>query len=451
MKKIVHGQPLDLTPTHHYFFSMLNDRLAPLNQHWANALERRFNVPFKPIVIQPAQNGRQHRPELSIVLNNSISAQRAKFANNRLFNLIYPEDLNKQFSQSNGIQKLIRYLADQQGTVYITNFTSVWLEDNPHLTFLGPDPAIAARYDAKPEHYKLFDQLNIPTVPWKEHQTIEVALAAEHNFPEVMSATWTSGGIESTIVHSKSEIRSFHQALRPINQESPLLFTKFLDNVVNSPNSTAIVCGDNDVRMVCVNDQVLRGLKHFGNCYPSKMSPQKQQKVCEFTLQVGAHLARQGFRGLYGLDFIETSHQELLAVDLNPRRQGSYVSLALSARCNLIDIELALALGDPVPDFSYKDFQPRYAWGNAKLMPMSPFAKLQDNPTHNTPDYPFKNIDSNFAAIYYKKGDTIYRGVPGAYIATAPTRAELEQKLTQETSELIDKLYTYHQTPTAGS
>ncbi|MBI1857067.1 ATP-grasp domain-containing protein [Candidatus Saccharibacteria bacterium] len=434
------------TDEYSYFFTMLSDRFIPLNKKWQNSLEKRFKKPFKPIYILPFYHNHYFEEENYIVLNEWLEDIHKKMGRKDIMNLIYPEDINKQFSQSEFIENLTKKLIKKQGKVFVLSFTSVWLDiDNPNVVVLGPEGSVASRYDAKIEHIRTFKKLGMDTIQSTVYKSIEELRKKQTEYPFFISAMYSSGGIESRAIFTSEDLEAYYSKLRPINQAEPLIAARFVDDIVLAPNSNAIVTGLNKTTMVCVSDQILRNNQYMGNIYPSQASKAHQKQIHEMTIKVGDYLSGQGFKGLFGLDFLITKSGHCYPIDLNPRRQGGYYCNVMSSPFDLIDLELAVILNEPLPKFSYSDFQVGYCWAHSKLTPYFPNMKIRDEINEGDPIEPFKKLGATFKAIYYPKGYTLMVGNPGFYLTSGTSYQEVKLRLYEETEKLISKNYELYE------
>lgn len=434
------------TDEYYYFFTMLTDRFIPLIDIWQEGLEKRFGKKFKPIYILPFYHNQYFEEENYIVLNEWLEDVHKQKKRTDIMNLIYPEDLNKQFSKSSEIKVLSEKLIKKQGKVFVLSFSNVWFElDNPNMVLLGPDPKVAALYDAKIEHYRTFEKLGMETVPATIYNNIEELRKNYVEYPYFISAMFSSGGIESKAIFTPQDLEVYYSQLREVNKNEPLIATKYIDDVILAPNSSGIVTSEDDVTVVCISDQILRDNRYMGNIYPSQASPEHIERIKEMTTNVGKHLAKQGFRGLFGIDFLITKSGKCYPVDLNPRRQGGYYCIAMSSKIDLINLELAIAFNEPIPKVSFEDFQVDYCWAHSKLTPYYPNMRIIDEFSLGNPTEPFKTIGATFKAIYYPKNNTLMVGNPGFYLTSGNSYEEVKSRLFKETEETISKSYELYE------
>jgi predicted ATP-grasp superfamily ATP-dependent carboligase len=438
--------PTIVTDEYYYFFTMLSDRFIPLVERWQKGLEKRFNKPFKPIYVLPFYHNHFFEEENYIVLNEWLEDVHKQMKRTDIMNLIYPEDLNRQFSKSSDIKKLANQLIKKQGKVFVLSFSDVWFElDNPNMVLLGPDPKVAALYDAKIEHYRTFEKLGLETIKTTVYNDIQELRDNQTEYPFFLSAMYSSGGIESKAIFTDQDLDAYYSHLRPVNKKQPLIAAKYIDDIVLAPNSSGIVTGENEVTVICVSDQILRNNQYMGNIYPSQASKEHIEQIKRMTETVGKYLSEQGFRGLFGIDFLITKSGKCYPVDLNPRRQGGYYCCAMSSHCDLIELELAVIFNEPIPKLSYDDFQVDYCWAHSKLTPYYPNMKIIDEFNVGNPIEPFTNIGATFKAIYYPKNNVLMVGNPGFYLTSGNSYQDVKLRLYKETEETISKSYELYE------
>ncbi|HUD09578.1 MAG TPA: ATP-grasp domain-containing protein [Patescibacteria group bacterium] len=436
-----------LTDDNFYYFSMLSDRFEPLNKRWAEGLEKRFHKKFKPIFVLPSKHNKLFEEENYIVLNQALEKLEKRLGRNNITWLIYPEDLNKQFSENKLVKDLIKKLVKKQDKVFVLSFTDVWLNiDNPNVVLLGPDPKIAAKFDNKLEHIKTFETLGFKTNPTEVYKNFEELRTKRKEYPFFLSPVYTSGGIESKVIYTPEDLENFYASLRLINKRGSFIGSHLLTDIILAPNINAIVTGKNLTTIICLSDQILRDNKYMGNFYPSKASEKYQKIMFDCATKVGNYLSRQGFKGLFGLDFLITKRGECYPTDLNPRRQGGYYcNVLMSQKIDIIDLELRLALNEALPKIKYKDFQVNYCWAHSKLLPYFHNMEIEKEFEVGKPTDPFNKIGSQYKAIYYPKNNVLIEGNPGFYLITGTSYRSIKSKLVQNTEKLVSKGFSVYE------
>ncbi len=420
-----------------YFFTFLNDRFEYTVELWIKELEKKFNKKFKPIWILSSKQNNIFKKNNFIIINKELK----KIKKDHIVYLEDYEDINKEFSESKFINQLIDKLSKKQDRVFILGFTSSHLNiKNSKVKILGPSPKIATLFDNKIEHVKLFRHLNLPRNKTRIYKNI-TAIKQNEKYPFYISASYTSGGHESETIYSEKDLNKFYLKIRKINRKHPFLVANLITSIKLSPNINAIVCGKNDTRIVCITDQILRGNQYLGNIYPTKATTKERVEMIKITKKVGNYLAEQGFKGAFGLDYIIDFKKNIFPVDLNPRRQGGYLTNICMAlpKINIPRIELKIALGESIPDFDYGDFQTNIVWAHSKIKPYQSNVRILNHFEISKPQYPFKHIGATYKAIFYSKGDIIMDGNAGYLIVSGNNYEKIKNKIITETENLLIK------------
>ncbi len=432
----------DLNDPHTYFYlSLMNDRLDSANERWSAALERRFGRRFRPIYLRNnAPNEIFARGHDYIVIN------RQPLPDGQV-RLLSHDDENEIASREPFINELIGRLADKQGKVFVLALTSSSLDfPDARVSILGPDPAHMRPYESKPNHLRLFRELGILGHEVAFYENYDHLVRAHANYPGFVSASFSSSGAESTALHGPEDTLRFGKCLRSKNLDAEFVVSELIPDIVHSPTITAMVAGDGDIRIIAILDQILDGNSYRGNIYPGSTSHPVQGEMRRMTHLVGAHMSKAGFRGLFGMDFMLDSRGRLLPIDLNPRRQGSYIPIVLmSQKIDLVEQECRIIFGEPLESFSEADIAGDFAWGMARLPLLVSEAKagvsLLIAPVVSSPPKVFENIGSHHFAIYYPSGSRVFGSGAGGYFVSAHSREIVDAALETEPLRLSSMLF----------
>ncbi len=363
-----------------YFFSILGPRFEVMSDLMAASLSKRFGYEYKPIYIFSSHPNGNFQEENHIVLNEMAEKIENEIKEKVIYLQEY-EDLNKEFIHSSFIQNLASQLLKKQDRIPIYSFTTSFLQiSDPKWLILGPSPKIATYYDNKIRHYELFKKLNLPINKARIFKNKRDLLKESNIFPCYITASYTSGGNESGLIYSKEMLKGFLNHLRSINSKGNFLVADIFENIVKMPNVNAIVTDINKTSVLTISDQIMRGNRYLGNIYPSSISAKHIDQIKKITLKIGTHLSREGYRGLFGCDFLINKKGRIVIVDLNPRRQGGYACNALALKSvgvDLTSIELSCALDEvPQADLTYSKIQYPGTWVHQKVKPHDPGQRI---------------------------------------------------------------------------
>ncbi|MSR85563.1 ATP-grasp domain-containing protein [Candidatus Uhrbacteria bacterium] len=437
-----HLDPDIYTNETNYFFSLLGPRFDVANQSMTRSLEKKFGGVWKPIFIYSAHPGPSFMKDNFIVLNGRAKKIETALKEQIIYLQEY-EDLNREFLASDLVQEIIQGLLRKQERAYIYPFTTAFLETNdPRIFILGPDSKVAKRFDDKIAQYLLFQELDLPRNRAQVFATRDELLAQTDTIlPCYISASYSSGGNESGLIYSKEMLESFLGRLRDVNTAGPFLVAHIFEKMVLAPNVSAFVSDIDKTNILTISDQILRGNRYLGNVYPSIASEKHRAVIRDVTEKIGSHLSRQGFRGLFGCDFLINQSGDIVTVDLNPRRQGGYACnlLALQTRdVQLTDYELECALNKKVHiDWKEEDIQYQGCWAHSKIKPHEAGQRItQDFQIGDLPNT-FQHAPSRYEAIFYAPRSILIDGYVGYVVATDVERERVLEQVNKRVSELI--------------
>jgi len=424
-----------------YFFSFLTGRFDLATNLWQEALEKRFNKKFEPIWIMSAkQNTPLMREKNNFVILNTLIREKFKDLEkeNHLSFQEEPDDLNTIFSNSSFIKELINNLSERQDRIFILSWTNSFFEiSNKKVYFLGPDPEVSKFFDSKANQVNMFNDLDLPRNEQNIYDNFEEVCNNIH-FPIFLSANYSSGGFENGPIRSIADLEKFKSSLRNKNKIGKFIVSKFIKDIKHSPNVNVIVSNGGEIEVVCITDQILRNSKYLGNMYPTKIGQKMKEKIINVSKKVGKYMFSKGFKGLFGLDFVIDSVDNLFIVDVNPRRQGGYLcNVLMNSKINLIEIEFRIALGDKVHLPKYEDFQVNFVWGHTKLKPYYDFIRIVKEETFGKPIDPFINPGLDYFSIFYPEGNLYYGGCAGYLITSGADYSSVLKHLIEKSEKLV--------------
>ena len=312
---------------------------------------------------------------------------------------------------------------------------------DPQWLVLGPSPKIATYYDNKAQHYELFKKLNLPRNEARVFKDKDELLKKNHTFPGYITASYTSGGNESGLIYSKGMLDNFLSRLRAVNTKDRFLVASIFEHIVTMPNVNAIVTGKNQTSILVISDQIMRGTRYLGNIYPSSISPKHIKQIKTITIKIGNYLSQEGYRGLFGCDFLINNKGKLVVVDLNPRRQGGYACNALALKAlgvNLTDIELLCALGKVSKvNLSYDNIQYPAIWAHSKIKPNDPGQRINKETKKGSMVKVFSKQNGSYSGTFYKKDSIFIDGYIGYVITVGKNREKVYNLVTDTVNKLL--------------
>jgi predicted ATP-grasp superfamily ATP-dependent carboligase len=413
-----------------YFFTLHGPRFEYMNNAMAESLGQKYGKEFRPIRILNAWPSKAYDKANYIILNK----RGYKLANELKKKVVFLpdyEDVNAEFSDDPFIKSIAKKLLEKQKTVFVYPFTTAFLEvAKPDFSVLGPNNELAKNLDNKINQLKLFNKLGLPCNKARIFNSKEDLLKHEYEIvPSYISAAYTSGGNESGLIYSPEMLHEFLAKLRPINETNKFIVSDIFEDIVLAPNVNAVITSDEKVAILVLSDQILQGNRYLGNIYPSKVSEDNRTEIYNITKQIGKYLASQGYRGLFGCDFLINGNGQLVVVDLNPRHQGGYTcnGLMLAAKgISLTDLELSVLLDEEVQiPQAQLDKKLGFAWSHSKIIPAEKGQEILNEYHKGSIEEPFSSIGESFVSEFYKKGSVFIEGYTGYQVHTAKERSSL--------------------------
>jgi hypothetical protein len=242
----------------------------------------------------------------------------------------FRRNTSKFFADVSGhptIQSLVARILEQQEELYIYMFESdaaMTLDEQwSQVYLLGPDKGLARKFNNKAVQFELLRD----TVPLVDFRTcgslpelLEVAEELRSQWQDgiFVSRMYSAAGSGSIITTNQEQITDFFSEL-----DAPFLLTRYMPHE-HDPTVLAVVANEKDVYIAGVADQCIEGGNHFvGSTWPSRLAANLIDELARCTRLVGQMLGRNGYRGIFGCDYIITEQNEVRFIEINARKQGT--------------------------------------------------------------------------------------------------------------------------------
>ena len=225
------------------------------------------------------------------------------------------------------IYSLVGRILEQQEQLYIYMFESdaaMTLDEQwSQVYLLGPDKELARRFNNKAVQFELL-QDTVPVVGFRTCTSLQELLeVSEELRPQwhdgiFVSRMYSAAGSGSIITTNQQQITEFFTEL-----DAPFLLTRYMPHEYD-PTVLAVVANEQDVYIAGVADQCIEGGNHFvGSTWPSRLAANLIDELADCTRLVGQMLGRNGYRGIFGCDYIITEQDEVRFIEINARKQGT--------------------------------------------------------------------------------------------------------------------------------
>ncbi len=242
----------------------------------------------------------------------------------------------------------------------------------------------------KAEDRNLFEQLlndlNIPRAKGKAVTDIEdgIAAAREIGYPVLVRPSFVLGGRAMQIVSNERQLRHYLQTAVEIDADKPVLVDKYIRGKEVEVDA---ICDGEAVFVPGIMELVERTGVHSGDSisvYPSfSISNQVKGKILQYTKKLGLAI---GIRGLYNIQFIVDSQENVYIIEVNPRSSRTVPFLSKATGYPLADMATLVSLGHSLKEqgigILYPDEKKRYY---AKA-PAFSFAKLRGLDAYLSPE-----------------------------------------------------------------
>jgi hypothetical protein len=308
----------------HYFLYIGELKNYGLNIFLEEALSRIENRRFDFISIVP-DIFEQYNYENLIVINPEANKGTCRDGRNVSCRIPAPIFLSS-VSENPEIKELVQELLRRQGNLYIYMYESMpemTLDAIPGVSILGPDSNIAFRINSKIYQYQNLKDL-VPVADFficrdlNDLITTTEPLWSKWKDGIFISLEYSAAGVNSMIAHSTPEIfEKFHE------EDKPFLISRYMPHSTD-PTVLAVVANENDVYIAGVaNQRIESGTRFAGSMFPSMLAEKVISTLNEYTRIVGKWLAREGYRGIYGCDFLVDHEKRIFFLEVNARKQGT--------------------------------------------------------------------------------------------------------------------------------
>jgi len=321
---------IELDPDRAYFIYVGEIKAYGLNPFLIPVLEQIYGRPVDCIAIVP--DVLASYPYSNLAVLNSKSYQ-YHLSTGLLVNCRpSPGEFANEVSSSFLAQELLKTILREQDFVFIHMFASrpeMNLIDGEKVLLLGPDPTLAHHFNNKIIQYQMACQLRIPVPEGFCCNCLEEALDSAQSFfrsgEEVfVSEAYSAAGSNSAFVCNCEEIQE-----RFIETEQPYLVTRRVPHS-HDPTVLAVVANEEDVYVASVADQKMEENRFRGSTFPTVLNKDRVEQIKEYTRVVGRYMGAQGYRGIFGCDYIVDDSGQIYFVEVNARKQGTTLESTLT-------------------------------------------------------------------------------------------------------------------------
>ncbi len=308
----------------HYFLYIGSIRNYGLNLYLKEALSKIYHRPFDFISIVQDVFARYPYPNMMVVnpLVKDFSRRHGKNGSCRLIT----KDFMSCVSTDPDVLQLVEQLLKRQKKLYLYMYQSVpemTLNQCPGVVIIGPDSKISETVNSKIFQYESLEE-HFPIPDYRVCVGLEALIKTTDPLWEkwtdgiFVSEEYSAGGLKSIVAHGADDILK-----RFGDKQQNYLISRFIPHK-DDPTVLGIVANEKDIYIAGVADQFIEhGTRFVGSVFPSNHQKMVMTRLEQYTRRAGQWLAREGFRGMFGCDYLVDSMGHIYFLEVNARKQGT--------------------------------------------------------------------------------------------------------------------------------
>lgn len=286
----------------------------------------------------------------------------------------------KSVSESKTIRRLIKQILEKQNQLYISLYESIeelTLDEIEGVSILGPDKVIAKQFNSKIFQYEMLRDV-VPIADFMICNGLEEMLQTSSNLRDkwtdgiFISEPYSAAGSNSAVTQSQEETTHIFTDV-----DALYILARYIPHKLD-PTVLAVVANEQDVYIAGIADQTIVGGNRFvGSKFPTILEPNLQEEVMEYTRKVGRILGENGYRGIFGCDYLIDEDGNIFFLEINARKQGT-------------TLEFCHTLEQSLPE------------GSPSLMELEYFAVTEDQFPKNAKELSRNNRNIHWGTYNYK-------------------------------------------------
>jgi hypothetical protein len=323
-------QQLDLDAEKDYFLYVGEIRAYALNPPLSVYLQKMLRRPVEFVALVPDVLARY--PYSNLVVINPAAYRWQKEKGIRVSSRPTAAEFARIVSESPWVRDLIRRLLHHQEAVYVHPYESrpeLTLPDGKQVKLIGPEPDVAHRLNNKLRQFEVAQKLGIPCPEGRCCASLQEALGVADAYfccgHEVfISEPYSAAGSHSIFAASRQEI-----VQRFTQWDRPYLVTRRIPHR-HDPSVSGVVANEEEIYLISVADQRMDENRYLGASFPSVLPVHIVDKLKRYARSMGRYSASQGFRGIFGCDFIVDDYGSVYFMEINARKTGTILETALT-------------------------------------------------------------------------------------------------------------------------
>ncbi len=254
------------------------------------------------------------------------------------------------------------------------------------VKIIGTDCAAIDKAEDRDEFNKVLDELNIPKPKGYAVTNIEegVRRAAEIGYPVLVRPSFVLGGRAMQIVSKEADLRHYLKTAVEIDEDKPVLVDKYIKGKEVEVDA---ICDGVDVFVPGIMELVERTGVHSGDSMsvypPYTISDKVRGTILRYAKQLGLGI---GIVGLYNIQFIVDSDENVYIIEVNPRSSRTVPFLSKATGYSLADIATLVILGVSLKEQGIFTLYPEEKKRWYVKVPAFSFSKLRGMDAYLSPE-----------------------------------------------------------------
>ncbi len=266
------------------------------------------------------------------------------------------------------------------------------------VKIIGTDGEAIDRAEDRDLFENLLIKLGIPEPKGEAVTSIDdgVRAAERIGYPVLVRPSFVLGGRAMQIVAKEEALRSYLETAVSIGEDKPVLVDKYIRGKEVEVDA---VCDGRDVFVPGIMEQVERTGVHSGDSIsiypPVSISDKVREVILDYTRRLGLGI---GIIGLYNIQFIVDSKDDVYVIEVNPRSSRTVPYLSKATGFSLADIGTRVIMGQSLVEQGITGIYPEEKKRYYVKVPEFSFSKLQGMDSYLSPE-----MKSTGEAIGYDK------------------------------------------------
>ncbi|MBQ8649571.1 MAG: carbamoyl-phosphate synthase large subunit [Clostridia bacterium] len=254
------------------------------------------------------------------------------------------------------------------------------------VKIIGTDCEAIERAENRDSFEKILEELNIPQPQGKAVTRIEdgIKAANEIGYPVLVRPSFVLGGRAMQIVANEAQLVNYLKTAVEIDEDKPVLVDKYIQGKEVEVDA---ICDGRDVFVPGIMELVERTGIHSGDSisvYPAfSISDKVKGIILQYAKKLGLGI---GIVGLYNIQFIVDSSENVYIIEVNPRSSRTVPFLSKATGYSLADIATEVIMGKSLKEQGIFDIYPTEKKRWYVKVPVFSFNKIRGLDAYLSPE-----------------------------------------------------------------